>query len=143
MAFERGQGRTAVPVRTALAAIAVAAAAVTAAGVFGSSLIALVSTPHRYGQNWTRELDLGFGAGSQRILARIVARQLGPDRVRDGDDGQVTIQGQTIAAIGVTPLRGQGYLTLLAGHLPSGPGQIALGAQTLRSRTARWARRFR
>ena len=122
MAFERGHGRTAVPVRSALAAITVAAAAVTAAGVFGSSLIALVSTPHRYGQNWTRELDLAFGAGSQRLLARIVSAQPGVTGYADGDYGQVTIQGRTIAAIGLTPLRGQGYLTLLAGHLPSGPG---------------------
>jgi ABC-type antimicrobial peptide transport system permease subunit len=133
MAFERGHGRTAVPVRPALAAITVATAAVTAAAVFGSSLIALVSTPHRYGQNWTRELDLAFGAGSQRLLARIVSAQSGVTGYADGNYGQVTIQGQTIAAIGVTPLRGQSYLTLLAGHLPSGPGQIALGAQTLRS----------
>ena len=133
MAFERGHGPTAVPVRTALAAITVAAAAVTAAGVFGSSLIALVSTPHRYGQNWTRELDLGFGAGSQQLLARIVSAQPGVTGYADGDYGQVTIQGRTVAAIGVTPLRGQGYLTLLAGQLPSGPRQIALGAQTLRS----------
>jgi hypothetical protein len=38
-----------------------------------------------------------------------------------------------VAAIGVSPTRGQGYLTLLAGHYPSVPGQIALGAQTLRA----------
>jgi len=133
MAFERGQGRTAVPVRSAVAAITVAASAVTAAGVFGSSLIALVSTPHRYGQNWSRELDLGFGAVSQRMLVGIVAAQPGVTGYAVGDYGQVTIQGRTVAAIGLTPVHGQGYVTLLAGHLPSGPGQIALGAQTLRS----------
>jgi hypothetical protein len=77
MAFERGYGRTAVPVRSALAAITVAVTAVTAAEVFGSSLTALVSTPHRYGQNWSRELDLGFGAASQPMLARIVSAQPG------------------------------------------------------------------
>jgi hypothetical protein len=38
-----------------------------------------------------------------------------------------------VAAIGLAPAGGQGYLTLLAGHLPSGPGQIAVGARTLRS----------
>jgi hypothetical protein len=133
MAFERGHGRTAVPVRSALAAITVAAAAVTTAGVFGSSLISLVSTPHRYGQNWSRELDLGFGAVSQRLLARIVSAQPGVTGYADGNYGQVSIEGRTVAAIGLTPVRGHGYLTLLAGHLPSGPGQIALGAQTLRS----------
>ena len=133
MAFERGNGRTAVPVRSALAAIAVAAAAVTATEVFGSSLTALVSTPHRYGQNWSRELDLGFGALPQPVLARIVSAQPGVTGYAVGNYGQVTIQGRTVAAIGLTPVRGQDYVTLLAGHLPSSPGQIALGARTLRS----------
>src|SRR5205814_10105472 len=104
-----------------------------AAEVFGSSLIALVSTPHRYGQNWSRELDLGFGAASQRMLARVVSAQSGMTGHAIGNYGQVTIQGRTVAAIGITPVRGQGYVTLLAGHLPSSPGQIALGARTLRS----------
>lgn len=133
MAFETGRGRTAVPVRSALAAVTVAVVAVTAAGVFGSSLVRLVGTPRRYGQNWTRELDLAFGAAPPQLLARIVAAQPGVTGYADGDYGQVTIEGQTVAAIGLTPVRGQGYLTLLTGHPPSGPGQVVLGARTLRS----------
>jgi hypothetical protein len=54
IAFSPGHGRTAVPVRSALAGTTMAIAAVVAALVFGASLIALVSTPHRYGQNWSR-----------------------------------------------------------------------------------------
>jgi len=118
MAFERGQGRTAVPVRSAVAAITVAASAVTAAGVFGSSLIALVSTPHRYGQNWSRELDLGFGAVSQRMLVGIVAAQPGVTGYAVGDYGQVTIQGRTVAAIGLTPVHWAG-LCHAAGRPPA------------------------
>jgi hypothetical protein len=38
-----------------------------------------------------------------------------------------------VPAIGVDQVRGGGYLTLLAGHPPTGPGQIVLGAQTLRA----------
>jgi len=34
------------------------------------------------------------------------------------------------AAVG---LRGRGFLTLLAGHRPSGPGQVVLGERTLRA----------
>ena len=133
MAFEPGHGRTAVPVRSALAAITVAVTAVTAAAVFGSSLVRLVDVPHRYGQNWTRQLDLAFGAGSRQLLAQIVSAQRGVTGYADGDYGEVTIQGRTVAAIGLTPVRGRGYLTLLAGHPPSGPGQIVLGARTLGS----------
>jgi hypothetical protein len=111
----------------------VAAITVTAVEVFGSSLIALVGTPHRYGQKWSQELDLGFGAASQPMLAKFVSAQPGVTGYAAGDYGQVTIQGRTVAAIGLAPARGQGYLTLLAGHLPSGPGQIAVGARTLRA----------
>ncbi len=133
MAFETGRGRAAVPVRSALAAVTVAVVAVTAATVFGSSLIRLVGTQHRYGQNWTRELDLSFGAASAALLAHLVATQPGVTGYADGDYGEVTIHGHTVAAIGLTPVRGRGYLTLLDGHPPSGPGQIVLGARTLRS----------
>ena len=52
MAFEPGRGRTAVPVRTALAGTTVAIGAVAAAFIFAASLLGLVGTPGRYGQNW-------------------------------------------------------------------------------------------
>jgi hypothetical protein len=40
----------------------------------------------------------------------------------------------SVPAIAVDPVgNGTGYLTTLAGHLPAGPGQIALGTQTLRA----------
>jgi hypothetical protein len=43
------------------------------------------------------------------------------------------VDGKIVAAIGIDPVRGGGYLTLLSGRAPSGPGEIALGAQTLRA----------
>jgi ABC-type antimicrobial peptide transport system permease subunit len=133
MAFEPGHGRTAVPVRSALAGVAVAVAAITAAAVFGSSLIRLVGTPHRYGQNWQQALDLEFAGASAPLLARIMSRQSGVAGYAYGNYGQLNVNGQPVAAVGLAPLRGQGYLTVIAGHLPSGPGEIALGARTLRS----------
>ena len=57
MALEPGHGRTAVPVRSALAGITVAVAAVVAAAVFGASLVALVDRTPPYGQNWTQKVD--------------------------------------------------------------------------------------
>src|SRR5207244_2505454 len=75
MAFEPGHGRTAVPVRSALAGTAVAVAAVVAAVVFGASFLGLVGTPHRYGQNWAQELNLQAGSVpgiiGQRVLGQI------------------------------------------------------------------------
>jgi hypothetical protein len=50
MAVEAGHGRTAVPVRSALAGTTLTVAAVVAALVFGTSFLGLVGTPHQYGQ---------------------------------------------------------------------------------------------
>src|ERR1700733_2805290 len=133
MAFEPGRGRTAVPVRSALVGTAAATAAVVAALVFGTSLIGLVSTPHRYGQNWDQELDLGFAGVPAPFAARVLSAEPAITGYADGDYGQLSINGKIVAAIGVSPTRGQGYLTLLAGHYPSVPGQIALGTQSLRA----------
>jgi hypothetical protein len=131
MAFEPGRGRSAVPVRGALAAATVALAAVLAALVFGTSLIALISTPHRYGQNWTRELDLQFAGVPAARISQLLA-QPGVRGYAAGDYGQLGIRGQAVPAIGVDPLHGRDFLTMLAGHPPQGPGQVVLGERTLR-----------
>jgi len=133
MAFEPGRGRTAVPVRSALAGTIVAIAAVVAALVFGTSLIALVGTPHRYGQNWAQELNLGFVGVTAARAARLLSTEPAITGYAAGDNGQLSVDGKTVPAIGISPVRGQGYYTLLAGRYPSGPGQIVLGAQTLRA----------
>jgi ABC-type antimicrobial peptide transport system permease subunit len=132
MAFEPGRGRTAVPVRSALVGTVVAVAAVVAAAVFGASLIALVSTPHQYGQNWTQELDLqGFGASAAFFGAKILSSDPAVTGYAGGNFGNGIIDGRIVPVIGVDPLHGGGYLTLLAGRAPSAPDEIALGAQTL------------
>jgi ABC-type antimicrobial peptide transport system permease subunit len=133
MAFEPGHGRTAVPVRSALAGITVAVAAVVAALVFGTSLIALVSTPHRYGQNWSQELNLQFGGVPAALAAKVLSAEPAVTRWAGGNYGPVSINGQTVPAIGIDPVRGRDFLTILAGRAPSAPGEIALGAQTMRA----------
>ena len=132
MAFEPGHGRTAVPVRSALVGTTVAVAAVVAALVFGTSLIGLIRTPHRYGQNWTQELEFGFGAAPGASAARVVSAA-GPAVTgwAAGDYGQLSVNGRIVAAIGIEQVRGPGYVTLLSGRVPSAPDEIVLGAQTL------------
>src|SRR5207249_7629568 len=56
MALERGRGRTAVPVRTAVAGVTVGIAALAAALTFGSSLDHLLGTPRLYGVTWNLQL---------------------------------------------------------------------------------------
>ena len=137
MAFEPGHGRTAVPVRSALAGCVIAVAALTAAAVFGASLIALVSTPHAYGQNWDAQLDLGFGGVPGALGAHVIKAEPAVTSYAPGNYGQLMIGDQVVAAIGLDQPAGGGYLTILAGRAPSAPDEIALGAQTLRALHAR------
>jgi hypothetical protein len=115
MAFEPGHGRTAVPVRSALAGTAVAVAAVVAAVIFGASFIGLVSTPHRYGQNWPQQLDLQVAAVPAATGGRILSALPGVSGYAGGDYGQVSIGRMAVPAIGIDQLRGRGFLTMLAG----------------------------
>jgi hypothetical protein len=147
MAFEPGRGRTAVPVRSALAGSVIALAALTAAAVFGASLIHLVSTPRLYGQNWDAQLDLGFGGGPGTIGAKVMTAG-GPSVAgyASGNYGQLTIGNEVVPAIGLDQGTagpqgnnpegaGQpsGYLTVLAGRAPAAADEIAFGTQTLRA----------
>ena len=100
MAFEPGHGRTAVPVRSALAGSVIAVAALTAAAVFGTSLVALVSTPHDYGQNWDAQLDLEFGGAPGAFGAQVIAAERAVTGYASGNYGQFVIDGQIVPAIG-------------------------------------------
>ncbi len=133
MAFEPGRGRTAVPVRSALAGSVIALAALAAAAVFGASLAGLVGTPHRYGDNWDAQLNLGFAGVSGPYAAKLLSAAPAITQYAAGNTGQVTVDGTSVPAIGVDQLHGSGYLTLLSGHAPTSVNQIVLGAQTLRA----------
>ena len=133
MALEPGRGRTAVPVRSALAGTVVAVTAVVASAVFGASLLGLVGVPHRYGQNWTQSVDFMTPTTPKSLAVRFMATQPLVSGYALGDFGQLAVNRRVVPAIGVDPVRGHGFVTLLAGLLPDGPGEIALGQQTLRA----------
>jgi putative ABC transport system permease protein len=130
-------------VRSALAGSVIAVAALTAAAVFGASLVALVSTPRDYGQNWDAQLDLGFGGVPGAFGAHVIAAERAVTGYASGNYGQLMIDGQIVPAIGLDQPPGAatdpraGYLTMLAGRPPAAQDEIALGAQTLRDIHAR------
>ena len=119
----------------------VAVTSVIAALVFGASLIHLVSTPRLYGQRWQQELDLGFGGVPGPLLSGILARQPGLTSYAAGNYGDITVQGTIVPAIGVVPVRGRDFLSLLAGRPPARRDEIALGAQTLQTLHLRMGQR--
>jgi hypothetical protein len=135
MAFEPGRGSTAVPVRSALAATMVTVGAVAGALVFGASLVTLVGTPHQYGQNWDAELDLGFGVAPANLGGQLLRADPAVTGYASGDYGLVSVEGTLVGAIGLdspaASSSGDGYVTVLAGRAPAGPGEIALGAKTM------------
>jgi hypothetical protein len=124
-------------VRTALAGTAVAVGAVAAALVFAASLLVLVATPARYGQNWDAKVDAGYADIPASYGARLLAGVPGIAGYAMGNNGQLMVDGISVPAIGVDRMRGDdpagGYLTLLSGRPPSAAGQIALGTRTLRA----------
>ena len=137
MAVDGGHGRTALPVRSTLTGITAALTAMVAAIVFGASLARLVDTPSRYGQNWDRQLDLGFGGVSAVLASQIAARQPEIIGYAGGDYGVLTIGTTRAPAIGIDELRGHDFLTMLAGNRPTTPQEIVLGSRTLNKVHAR------
>ena len=133
MALQAGQGRTAVPVRSALVGTVVAVAATVAALIFGASFLHLLGTPAQYGQNWQQELDLGFGGIDRQSVTKVAAMQPGLTDYAAGNYGQISVNGMLIPAIGIDSLRGSGFMTMLSGHPPATRHEIAFGAQTLRA----------
>jgi hypothetical protein len=134
LALEPGRGRTAVPVRAALAGTALSVLAVTAAITFGANLLHLVNTPPLYGKRWDAAIDVQFPfppitpAATERL-----SHLPGITGWTFGHHGAVGIGGHLIPAIGLRA--GKGPLlspTLLQGHPPRTGGEIVLGTSTLR-----------
>jgi hypothetical protein len=133
LAFEPGRDRTAVPVRSAIFGMAVALAAVTTAFVFGSSLAHVIDDPVVAGWNW--DVAVGnphsgdtSGQTSPKLrknpdVAGFTATAMGAGRL-DGNDVQV---------VGLQPVTGTVAPPVIAGRLPHGPGEIALGGRELRA----------
>ena len=133
LAFDPGQGRTAVPVRSALLGLALSLVAVTAAATFGANLLYLVHTPHLYGQDWDAEVDLGFIVITPREFQTITAHVPGIAGWTYGLHGTVQIGSAVVPAIGLAPGRGPVTPpTLLAGRAPRSQRQIVLGTSVLR-----------
>src|SRR5215831_2066157 len=133
LALEPGRGRTAVPVRAALAGTALSALAVTAALTFGANLVHLVSTPRLYGQRWDAALDLQFATVTPADATHRLGRLPGVTGWTFGNHGIVGIGGHVIPALGLAA--GQGPLlspTLLQGRPARTSNEIVLGTATLR-----------
>ena len=138
LALQPGAGRTAVPVRSTVASAVVGVAALTGALVFSASLGHLLATPRLYGVTWdafvsnTQQRGIGEAVHSLARRPSVTAWSAGysgfPLSIRGvRADGIAMLPGHHGALLPVT----------LQGHLPRGPGEIAVGERTLAAIHAR------
>jgi ABC-type lipoprotein release transport system permease subunit len=131
-ALEPGRGRTAVPVRTAMVGIVVAIAAITASFTFGTNLSRLVSTPAEFGRTWNVDLDTGFGPMPRTKIDAVFRSDPAVAAYAGGLYGAFVIDGHQVPAIGLQPLEGSIFPTLVRGRPPRNDHEIVLGVKTLR-----------
>jgi hypothetical protein len=136
-ALQPGRGRTAVPVRSALAGTALSVLTVVAAFTFGANLLHLVGTPRLYGQSWDVAVDFQFAGVTPRAAERVLRATPGVSGWSFGSHAIIGIDRSVVPAIGVAAGRGPLLApVLLDGHPPRSSHEIVLGTSVLR-RTGR------
>jgi ABC-type lipoprotein release transport system permease subunit len=140
MALEPGRGRTAVPVRTTVAGVTVGVGALVAALTFGASLTHLLDSPRLYGHMWdvqvrgltyeglTDETFIDRGIPLLREDPRVEAIGVGTSV-----SAVVDVDGRRVDGIALDSVVGDLTLPILAGRLPEGPDEVALGSRTARA----------
>jgi len=138
LALHRGAGRTAVPVRSAVASAAVGVAALSAAIVFAASLSHLLASPALYGVTWHAIVANNSGTGPGPVVATVRHDR----RVAAWATfwvGAPLRAGRTgFEAIVLEMPRGASFFPApVTGRLPRTSQEIALGPRTLRQLHAR------
>jgi hypothetical protein len=133
LALEPGRGRTAVPVRSAIAAAAAAVCALTIAVTFGASLVRLVGDPLAYGITW----DLRVGNFADPQGSREAARKLAANPAVAAYAGDVMgagslVDGRSVPVLSFAPGKGSIGPAVVEGRAPARFDEVALGAATMR-----------
>jgi putative ABC transport system permease protein len=132
-ALERGRGRNAIPIGSALLGAILAVTALCATAVFGASLTHLTSTPTLYGQpydEWFSVNQTGYSAQNLQMLSSLEHAR-GIADITAGLVGNPTIDGVAESGIAGQSLRGPLLATATSGHLPQRPDEVAFGTTTL------------
>lgn len=133
-ALERGRGRRAIPIGSAVLGVVLAVTVLCGTAVFGNSLTQLTSSPSQYGQGF----DVWFSANGTGTVAQTTAmlqtieRRQGVTAITAGVSGPVTINGKLVDALAGDPLRGPFLIPLTSGRYPAASNEVVLGSKTLR-----------
>jgi hypothetical protein len=132
-AVERGAGRNAVPVGSAMLGSILAVTALCATSVFGASLTHLTTTPTLYGQPFDVWLSLNGPPDVPTPMLAHLERMRGITGITGGIGDDVKINGKTVDALAGGRVRGSLLLTTVNGRSPHSDHEIALGATTMRA----------
>ena len=128
--LERGHGRTAVPVRSALIGAVLAVTVVVATITFGSSLHTLDSHPALYGWNWSYAIDSPGGNNIPPAASALLDHDPDVASWTGFNFASVQIDGQTVPGL-ITIKRGPLDPPILSGHAVQTKHEIVLGSATL------------
>lgn len=131
-ALERRSGGSPVPVGTALFGTVLAVVALSGTAVFGASLAHLTATPRLYGTGFDLNVSSPSGGGPDPAVLTAFERDPTVTRITEGELIEVAVNGRAMGGVAGRSLRGPLVFSAVAGHLPDGAGQIALGGTTLR-----------
>ena len=138
LALHRGAGRTAVPVRSAVACATLGVAALSAAIVFAGSLSHLLTTPVLYGVTWDAMVSNGAGDPLDPALAPIRGDRQVAAWTTAWTGAPLLVGGVTADAIALPAPGGDSFVPApVTGRLPRSSREIALGSRTLRQVHAR------
>ena len=126
-ALERGSGRAASPVATAILGTILAVAALCGTGVFAASLNRLGSQPSLYGDDYQ---VLVYAPNASSAIAKI-ERTPGIADLSLGTSSRLEINHVFTTSFVTASLRGPVLLSVVEGSLPMQSDQIALGAATM------------
>ena len=129
-ALQPGNGRTATPVRSVLASIALAATVLVVAMSFSADLNHLVHTPRLYGWDWDVAAGNDFGAVPDEAVAALRERpEVGA--IAGYTQGALRIGDTQVTTVGIDQFKGTVFPTLESGRVPQSDSDIVLGRLTL------------
>jgi ABC-type lipoprotein release transport system permease subunit len=132
MALERGQGRTAVPVRSTILCVTLGVGVIVGVLGFSSSLRGLLDNPLLYGWSWDVQIGDPFEPVTPDELDRL-AKDDGVEALSVGTSRRLTINGVLVDTLGVTPRVGQMEPVVIEGRAASTSEEILLGTRPLRA----------
>jgi len=135
-ALQRRAADGSAPVGTALLGTVLAVTALTATTVFGASLSHLLATPALYGQQFQLNFSDNGGPADGQLLAEL-RNDPAVTRISRGIDVTTTINAVPVDGLAGESVRGALLFSAVAGRLPRGPREIALGTLTMRQVGAR------